>query len=121
MITDHHPAIISPDAFDAVQTERDLSSNIVTDSNGVSTRKSSKYSGIRTIRETHDHEKDRLELINKFEEYKLQDIKAERLGILPSKINYMTFISSSSIIKSFDTLKDCFDICWMNISSNCKS
>ena len=83
IITDCHPAIISPDAFDAVQTERDLRSNIVTDSNGVSTRKSSKYSGIRAIHETHDYEKDGLELINKFEEYKLQNIKAERLEILP--------------------------------------
>ena len=56
-ITDHHPVIISSDAFDVVQTERDLRSNIVTDSNGTSSRKSSKYSSIRTIRETHDYEK----------------------------------------------------------------
>ena len=83
MITDHHPAIISSDAFDAVQIERDLRSNIITDSNGASSRKSSKYSAIRTIRETHDYEKDRLTLLNKLEEYKLQDIKANRLGILP--------------------------------------
>ena len=83
MITDHHPTIISSDAFDAVQTERDLRSNIITDSNGASSRKNSKYSSIRTIRETHDYEKDRIRLLNKLEEYKLQDIKAERLGILP--------------------------------------
>ena len=82
-IADHHPAIISSDAFDAVQIERDLRSNITTDSNGISSRKNSKYSSIRTIRETHDYEKDRLRLLNKLEEYKLQDIKAERLGILP--------------------------------------
>ena len=81
-IVDHHPAIISSDAFDAVQIERDLRSNITTDSNGISSRKNSKYSSIRTIRETHDYEKDRLRLLNKLEEYKLQDIKAERLGIL---------------------------------------
>ena len=87
MITDHHPAIISSDAFDAVQTERDLRSNIVTDSNGTSSRKNSKYSSIRTIRETHDYEKDRIRLLNKLEEYKLQDIKAERLGILPIFVN----------------------------------
>jgi hypothetical protein len=36
MITDHHPAIISSDAFDAVQIERDLRSNIVIDSTGAS-------------------------------------------------------------------------------------
>ena len=83
MIAEHHPAIISSDAFNAVQTERDLRSNIVTDSNGASLRKRSKYSSIRTIRETHDYEKDRIRLLNKLEEYKLQDIKAERLGILP--------------------------------------
>ena len=83
MITDHHPAIISSDAFDAVQTERDLRSNIVIDSTGASSRKNSKYSSIRTIRETHNYEKDRIKLLNKLEEYKLQDIKAERLGILP--------------------------------------
>ena len=63
-ITDHHPTIISSDAFDAVQTERDLRS-------------------IRTIRETHDYEKDRIRLLNKLEKYKLQNIKADRLGILP--------------------------------------
>ena len=82
-IADHHPAIISSDAFDAVQIERDLRSNIITDSNGISSRKNSKYSSIRTIRETHDYEKDRIRLLNKLEEYRLQDIKAERLGILP--------------------------------------
>ena len=83
MISDHHPALISSDAFDAVQTERDLRSNIVIDSTGASSRKNSKYSSIRTIRETHDYEKDMIRLLNKLEEYKLQDIKAERLGILP--------------------------------------
>lgn len=83
MITGHHPAIISSDAFDAVQIERDMRSNIVTDSKGISSRKNSKYSAIRTIRETHDYEKDRISLLNKLEEYKLQDIKTERLGILP--------------------------------------
>ena len=64
MIAEHHPAIISSDAFNAVQTERDLRSNIVTDSNGAFLRKRSKYSSIRTIRETHDYEKDRIRLLN---------------------------------------------------------
>ena len=64
MITNHHPAIISSDAFDAVQIERDMRSNIVIDSTGASSRKNSKYSSIRTIRETHDYEKDSIRLLN---------------------------------------------------------
>ena len=61
----------------------DMRSNIVIDSNGVSSRKSCKYSSIRTIRETHDYEKSKNQFPNTLEEYKLQDIKAERHGILP--------------------------------------
>ena len=80
------------------------------------------WHSIRTIRETHDYEKDRIRLLNKLEEYELQDIIAERLGILPqTKNSYTTSISSSSIIKSSGTLQDCFAICLMNSSSNCKS
>lgn len=75
--SDHHPAIINPDAFEAVQTERDLRSNIVSDSNGHATRKSTKYSSIRTIRETYDSEKNKVELQNMLDEIKQMDFEMQ--------------------------------------------
>ena len=83
---DNHPAIISSEAFEAVQVQRSLRSNISTNQDGVSTRKSVKYSGIRTVRETYDPEKDLVKVQNMLEQIKLDEINA-RLGRLLLPLN----------------------------------
>lgn len=54
--TNHHPAIIARDAFDAVQAQKSIRSNITVNEDGTTTRKDNKYSGIRVTRETLDFE-----------------------------------------------------------------
>lgn len=44
LATDNHPAIITEEAFEAVQKEKTNRSNIVVDENGQSVRRSTKYS-----------------------------------------------------------------------------
>jgi len=52
--SNHHPAIISREVFDAVQMQQKLRSNIIENPDGTITRKSTKYSSKRVTRETVD-------------------------------------------------------------------
>lgn len=54
MIKDHHPAIIARESFDAIQAQLAMRSNIIENPDGTITRKGSKYSGKKVIRETRD-------------------------------------------------------------------
>ena len=56
LYTDHHPAIISRDAFNAVQAQKAMRSNIVENPDGTVSRKHTKYSGKRVVQETMDQE-----------------------------------------------------------------
>ncbi len=54
IFSDHHPAIISRDVFEAVQTQQKSRSNMIISSDGRTIRKNTKYSGIKVTRETAD-------------------------------------------------------------------
>lgn len=54
LYANHHPAIISRDAYNAVQSQKNMRSNIVKNSDGTVSRKRTKYSGKRVVRDTFD-------------------------------------------------------------------
>lgn len=54
LYSDHHPAIIARDVFDSVQAQKSLRSNIINNPDGTTTRKATKYSGKKVVRETVD-------------------------------------------------------------------
>jgi len=54
--SNHHPAIISPKIFNTVQSLKASRSNIIENPDGTTSRKHTKYSGKRVVRETVDIE-----------------------------------------------------------------
>ena len=54
--SNHHPAIISPKIFETVQSIKVSRSNIIENPDGTTSRKHTKYSGKRVVRETVDIE-----------------------------------------------------------------
>ena len=60
--SDHHPAIISKDIYEAVQFQKKRRSNVVVKADGTTERATTKYSGKRVVRETKDYYKLAVEL-----------------------------------------------------------